>query len=163
MCNKEFNKAIEFCNFIKKHNPSLMADYLLGEIYYYQGDLDKSRAIFQQLNMPLKYKISSLFYLGMIASQRGEKDEVQEIIQEINTISPIEPVIFKDCLKLASMHLGLGKKEEGYNYLESFFNKERARKMRYFYHKYINIDKNFDNFREEEEFQKLMQSRKKMQ
>lgn len=159
MFNKEFNKASFACNTIRKHTSSSMADFLLGEIYYYQGDLDKSKAIFQQLNMPLEFKIGSLFHLGMIASQQGDTDEVERIIQEINNIAPTESTIFEAYLKLASIYMGIGKKEEGYNYLESFFNKEIARKMQHFYHKYIDIDRNFDNLREEKEFQKIIKNK----
>jgi TolB-like protein len=156
MVHQEYNKAIEFYNTIKKHIPALMIDYLLGEIYYYKGDLDKSKAIFQQLDMPLEYNIDSLYHLAMIAARKGDRDEAQRIIQEINNKSPGENFIPDDQLKLASIHFGLGERESGYDHLKSLFNNEITKKMRHVYIKYIDIDKNFDNFKEEEEFKKII-------
>jgi TolB-like protein len=152
MLNKEFHRALEICNIVEKQDYSLMAKFRLGEIYYYLGDLDTSKAIFQQFDIaPLDLKIDSLFHLGMIYSQKGEREEALRIIDDINLLSPQEFVI-GDYLNLASIHMSLGIKESGYNYLESFFNKLMTKKMRFVYLKYLDIDRNFDNIKEEEEF-----------
>jgi tetratricopeptide (TPR) repeat protein len=152
MLNKEFYRALEICNIIEKQDYSLMAKFRLGEIYYYLGDLETSKAIFQQFDVaPLDLKIASLFHLGMIHSQRGEKEKALRIIDNINLLSPQDFVI-SDYLNLASMYMSLGIKKSGYNYLESFFNKLTTKKMRFVYLKYLDIDRNFDKIKEEEEF-----------
>jgi len=158
LLNKEFYKAIEVCNIVERQDYSLMAKFRLGEIYYYLGDLDSSKAIFQQFDVaPLKLKIASLFYLGMIYSQRGEREKALRIIDDISLISPQEFVI-SDYLHLASVYMGLEMKKSGYNSLESFFNKLMTKKMRFVYLKYIDIDRNFNGVREKEEFKKIIKN-----
>jgi TPR repeat protein len=159
MLNKEFHEAIDICNTVEKHDYSMMAKFRLGEIYYYLGDLETSKAIFQQFNIaPLDLKIASLFHLGMIHSQRGEEEKALKIIDDIGLISPQEFVI-SDHLNMASIYMSLGIKELGYNYLESFFNKLMTKKMRFVWLKYIDIDRNFDRIREEEEFIKIIKNK----
>jgi len=158
MLNKNFYGAIKICNFVKKNDTSLMAKFRLGEIYYNLGDLDKSEATFQQFNnAPLHLKNDSLFYLAMISSQKGERDKTLRKIEEIKLIAP-EEFIANDYLYLASAFMGLGMKELGYEYLRSFFNRLRTKKMRFIYLKYIDIDRNFDYFRGEEEFKKIIKN-----
>lgn len=156
MLKKEFYRAIDVCNHIKKHDPSSFVKYRLGEIYYYLGDLDKSRAIFQQFHTPLVRKIYSLFHLGMIAAQKGETQEAQKIIQEINISMPEGYKGLDEHLKLASIYMGIGKKELGYKHLESCFNTERFKDERFIYRKFIDIDRNFDLYREEQRFKKII-------
>lgn len=146
MLNKEYNKAIEVCNIIENRDSSSMINFRLGEIYYFMGHLERSRHIFQQLGNPWQYKIGSLYYLGMIASQEGLKDEAQRIINEISTISPES---FQGELRLASIYSGLGEKELAYKYLRSFFTKISSQKKKFIYYKYLDIDKNFHNFKDE--------------
>jgi len=55
MLRKEFYKALEVCFFIEKSESSLLSKSMLGEIYYFSGDLDKSREIFLQLDFPLNF------------------------------------------------------------------------------------------------------------
>lgn len=156
MLDQKFDKALEYNDVAKKYAPPLMADYVFGEIFYYKGDLDKSKAIFLQMDMPIEYKVSSLLYLGMIAAQKGDKAEAQRIIQSVNNLSPDENFIFEEPLQLASIYMGAGEKELGYKYLKSFFGKERAKKMHHIYRKLIDMDKNFDRVRDEEEFKKIV-------
>jgi hypothetical protein len=152
MLNKEFYRALEICNIVEKQDYSLMSKFRLGEIYYYLGDLETSKAIFQQFDIaPLDLKISSLFFIGMIHSQRGEGEKALKIIDDISLISPKE-LVFNDDLWLASVYLGIGKKELGCEFLKHFFNKTRNINMRFVWLKYMGIDRNFDNIREEEEF-----------
>lgn len=162
MLNKEFYEAIKVCSIIEKHDSSSMAKFRLGEIYYYLGDLDKSKDIFQQFdNLPLRLEIDSLLHLAMISSQKGERDRALRIIDDISLISPQEFVI-SDYLRLASVYVGLGMKESGYECLRYFFNKSMTKKMRFVYLKYIDIDKNFDRVREEEEFIKIIKNKEKI-
>jgi len=152
MLNKEFYNAIYVCNIIEKLDSSLIAKFRLGEIHYCLGHLNESEAVFQQFNLaPLDLKIAALLYLGMIHSQEGEKEKALEIIDKITLISPQDLVIY-DHLKLASVYMGLGMKEQGYEHLRAFFNRSPAKKMRFAYLRYIDFDRNFDRVREEKEF-----------
>ncbi len=156
MLNKEFHKALLICDDIQGDESSLMAEFRKGEIYYYMGELDKSKSSFSQFDHEFDYKVASLFHLGMIAAQRRDKDEARRIIQKIDFRAPHEFKFFEDKLKLASIYMGIGEKELGYQALEDFFAQENTNKTRYIYNKYIDIDKNFDNFREEERFQNII-------
>jgi len=53
--------------------------------------------------------------------------------------------------------MGLGNKELGYKYLESIFRTPGVGKESYKYRKYINIDRNFDLYRNEDRFKQIMQ------
>jgi tetratricopeptide (TPR) repeat protein len=160
MLNREFHKAIEVCNILKKHDSSQLAIFSLGDIYYYSGNLDKSEALFQQFGTsPIGFKIPSLFYLAMIAAQKKEIEKARTLIQRINLFAPEKFEIFDNEFKLASAHIGLGEKEKGYEYLESFFNDPITQKDRHIYIKYVNLDKNFDSVREEERFKKIIKRR----
>jgi TolB-like protein len=152
MLNKEFYKAIDICNIVEKLDSSLMAKFRLGEIYYGLGHLEESKAVFQEFDIaPLDLKIAALLYLGMIYSQKGEREEALRIIDDINLLSPQEFVI-SDNLRLASVYIGIGMKESGYECLRYFFNKPISKKMRFVWIKYLDIDRNFDRVRKEEEF-----------
>ncbi|MBA7522861.1 hypothetical protein ES705_14981 [subsurface metagenome] len=152
MMNEEFYRAIDICNIIEKHDYSLMSKFMLGEIYYYLGHLEESKAVFQQFDIaPLDIKIAALLYLAMISSQKGEEEKALEIIDNITLISPQGLVLYED-LKLASVYMGLGMKEQGYEHLRLFFNMSPTKKMRFAYLRYIDLDRNFDNIREEEKF-----------
>jgi len=155
MLNREYDRALMVCNGIQR---DIMADFRKGEIYYYLGDLDSSEAVFLQFQdgNDFNFSIGSLFHLGMIAARRGDASEVERIINKISVIAPKEFYFFEDKLKLASIYMGIGKKEWGYDCLEAFFRKEKMENTRYISLKYIKIDKNFDNCREEERFKNLI-------
>jgi TolB-like protein len=157
MLKKQFERAEEVCNIIESLDPSSFVKFRLGEIFYYWGNLERSKRIFKQLDSSLHLKIHSLLYLGMIASQRGEKDEALRIVKEIEILKPQDYRDFYDKLRLASIYMGIGEKETGYQYLESIFNNPIIRKDRFIRHKYIEIDKNFDPFREEERLKKILE------
>jgi hypothetical protein len=93
----------------------------------------------------------------MICSQKGEKDKTLRKIEEIKLIAPKEFIV-NNYLYLASAYVGLGMKELGYECLRSFFNRSSSKKMRFIYLEYIDADKNFDYFREEEEFKKIIKN-----
>jgi len=158
MLNQEYEKALAVCHGIQGGDSSLMANYRKGEIYYYMGDLDSSEAVFLQFESidDIDAQICSLFNLGLIAAQRGDKSEVERLLKKIEIIAPKKLDFFDDKLKLASIHMGIGNKELGYTFLEDFFAEEKQNKTRYIYYKYIDIDRNFDRFREEERFKNIM-------
>jgi TolB-like protein len=164
MLNQEYEKALAVCHGIQGGESTLMANYCRGEIYYYMGDLDSSEAVFLQFESidDIDAQICSLFNLGMLAAQRGDKSEVERLLKKIEVMAPKKFDFFEDKLKLASIHMGIGEKELGYTFLEDFFAEERQNKIRYIYHKYIDIDKNFDRFREEERFKNIMNQTERM-
>ena len=96
----------------------------------------------------------------MIASQLGEKNEALRRIKYIKRISP-EEFIPDSYLKVSFIYMGTGMKKLGYRYLRSFFNRPIAEKNRFIFLKYIDIDKNFDNVREEDKFQKIIGNKEK--
>lgn len=156
MLNREFHRALEVCKIVEKNVPSSLPKFRLGEIYYYLGELEKSREIFNQLKKDfLKKKIEPLLNLAMISSQIGEKRKSLNLIEEVELLSP-ECFIKNEFLKISSVYFGLGMKEKGYKYLDSYFNQSSTQ---YSYHtdlKYIEIDKNFNGYRNEEKFQKII-------
>ncbi len=161
MLNGEFQEAIEVCTIIEKNDPSLSSRFRLGEIYYYFGDLERSEEIFNQLeNMGLGYKIGSLLYLGMIHAQRGNKEEALNKIEETKLISPPEFIV-EENLRRASIYMGLGMKEKGYECLSHFFEKPRIKKNRFIFKKYIEIDRNFERVKNEERFKKIIKGEEK--
>ncbi len=152
---REFYDAINVCNIVEKLDYSMMAKFRLGQIYYCMGHLEESKAVFEQFDIaPLDLKIASNLYLGMIHSQKGEKEKALRIIDDISLILPQKLVLY-DHLKLASVYMGLGMKESGYEHLRAFFNRPQTKKMHFAYLKYIDFDRNFDRVREEEEFIKI--------
>jgi len=155
MLKREFYKALEVCDFIERSGSSLFSKFMLGEIYYYSNNLYKSKEIFLQFDLPLNFKIHSLFFLAMIAAQKGDAVEAQRLIQKIETLKPEEYKVYEEELKLASVSFGLDNKEQGYEYLESFFNREQAIKEKFINLKYMEIDRNFDTIRNEEKFKKI--------
>lgn len=158
MLNKEYEKALAVCHGMQGGDSTLMANYLRGDIYYYMGNLDSSEALFLQFESidDIDAQIFSLFNLGMIAAQKGDKSEVERLLNKIEVIAPKKFDFFDDKLKLASIYMGIGKKEQGYKLLEDFFADEKQNKTRYIYHKYIDIDRNFDRLREEERFKNII-------
>ncbi len=156
MLNKEFDKALDVCKQMERNNPSSFTKFRLGEIYYYMGDLDKSSFIFHQFeNANLKLKIDSLFFLSMILSRMGERDKVHKTIKRIELLSP-ENTTKEDDLKLASIHFGLNEKESGYEHLKKHFENIPSKYNYYIDWKYTEIDKNFDNVRNEKRFKTYM-------
>ncbi len=156
LLKKDFYKAIEVCQNIESAGPSLYSEAMMGEVYYYAGDLDKSREIFLQFDYPLNFRIYSLYFLAMIATQKGEADEAQRLIQKLETLKPEEYGDYDDALRLASIYFGLGYKELGYEHLEIFLKKEFTKKEWYIKTKYLEIDRNFDQVRHEDRFQKII-------
>jgi len=146
MLNKEFFKALNICNKLVNHNSPQQVKLKIGEIHYYMGDLDKSKSIFQQCEIPFVHKITSMLFLGMIASQKQKRELATVIANRINSI------VLESCEKkfrLASIFMGIGENKLAYRYLKSFFRDPRVKKRRFIYYKYIDIDQNFHRFKDE--------------
>jgi hypothetical protein len=95
----------------------------------------------------------------MIASQKGETEKAQTVIRKIDVLAPKKFDFFDNEFKLTSIYMGLGEKELGYEYLESFFDNPIIQKDLFIYHKYIDMDANFDGVREEEKFKNIIKRR----
>jgi TolB-like protein len=152
----DFEAAVEVCSALERVDASRMAEFFLGEIKYYQGDLAGSEEIFRRFETPNKHRVLSLYYLGMIQARRGDKRGASKTLQEIELLSPGGYNFFNDRLKLASIRLGMGDREPGYRHLEHVLSKEEAARDRFLRLRYIALDKNFDGVREEERFLKLI-------
>ena len=159
MLNREYERALAVCSGIQGGEAALMADFLMGEIYYFMGDLHESYTMFLQLETVNDFssQIASLLYLGMIAAQEGNVSEAERILKKIKVIAPKELDYLDDDLKVASICMGIGKEELGYDSLEAFFSKDKTDDIRHLYLKYIEIDRNFDICRDEERFKAIIQ------
>lgn len=159
MLKKNYSAAIYVCEFIDRYNPSYWVKSRLGEILYYAGELERSSAIFkEQENIDLDFRIDSMLFLSMIAAQLGEKEKALKSIEQINLLSPQENFLGIE-FRLASIYFGLDMKELGYKNLRVFFESPTVKKMHYTFLKYIDIDKNFDFVRDEEEFKTIINTK----
>jgi len=156
MLKKDFQKALDVCNLMRRHSPSLLIKFRIGEIYYYMGELEKSLEIFRDFqDAPLELKIDSLLYSGMIAAQKDDRDKALRILEEIELLAPDEFII-SESLKMASVYFGIERPEMAYQHLELFFLKQITKNSYYTFCKYIDIDKNFKNFRDGSRFIKTI-------
>lgn len=153
-----FDDAVGVCELLLKHDPEKFALCRLGEILYYKGDLDKSRRIMEQIreSPQIATKIWGLDFLAMIAAREGKGDEARQLRNEILTILPHRPNAPEDILKRASIALGIGEKSTGFRLLKEFFDNPKVRLTPYIYHRYMSIDKNFDRYRNDPEFQRIL-------
>ena len=139
----QFSRALDICALVKKVDSTSMADFRIGEIYYYMGNLERSASIFNKVESPLHLKIGALYYLGMIASQNKNLEKVQNIISKINNLP--KPSSWHN-FRVSSMYFGIDDEEEGNRCLDDFFCKPSTQKLKYNYERYILIDRNFDKY-----------------
>jgi hypothetical protein len=52
--------------------------------------------------------------------------------------------------------MGLGREETGYQYLQSYYQKERSNRERFISYRYIALDRNFDRVRKDEKFLEIL-------
>lgn len=156
MLEENFQAAAQVCEQIRNIDPTLMAKFRLGEIHYYSGTLDRSDEIFDQFTTPLNLKIASLYYKGMIASQRNQRKAVELIISEINLLSLKGAPPGFEHLRMASMFFGLGDEDAGYKYLNSYISDPESARKRFIAKRYYDLDRNFAGYREQEKFQKTI-------
>jgi hypothetical protein len=92
----------------------------------------------------------------MIASQRNQREAVELIIREINLLSLKRAPPGFEHLRMASMFFGLGDEYTGYKYLNSFISDPESAKRQFIAKRYIDLDRNFAGYREQEKFQKTI-------
>jgi TolB-like protein/TPR repeat protein len=156
LLDREFEKAVEVCRLAEKLDGSLMARALLGEVYYFQGDLDRSRSVFLSFDSMPRMRLMSLYYLAMIYARRGDSREARSVLNEIKLLSPGDFVFFPDKLNLASAYLGLGERETGLKYLADYMASQRTAGDRFINCRYIDLDPNFDRYRNDPKFVEIM-------
>lgn len=88
-------------------------------------------------------KVGALYYLGLIAAQNKDLEKVQNIIVKLENFPK---VLLDNHFRSASLYFGIGKEEEGFKYLDDFFNKPSSQKQKFIYKKYIYLDRNFDKY-----------------
>lgn len=154
MLDGSFDEALEICNQLISLDPSKSALFRLGEILYYQGTLAQSKAVFEQLQMPVTLKVQASLYRGMIAAQEGDSGEIGAIEQELEFIESEDNPL--KLLRVTSMYFGLGKEDEAYPKLRSFVASQAFRQKPFIFMKYVSLDKNFENYRQESRFQQIM-------
>ncbi|MGD9347088.1 MAG: hypothetical protein PVH84_14560 [Candidatus Aminicenantes bacterium] len=156
MLKKDYEEALAVCDLMNRNSPSLHVRFRMGEIFYYMGELDKSLAVFQEFqDAPLDLKIDSLLHIGMIVAQKNEEEKVTATIEEIELLAPKE-FLSTESLKMASIYFGCGMQETGYRHLDSFFAKPIAKKSHHIFCNYVNIDRNFEAFRDQSRFIKTI-------
>ncbi len=140
LINKDFKEALKICNDLKNFTLPEIISLWEGKIYYYSGKLDKSKESLKQIDMrTLSYDLT-LEFLGMIYAREGKNTQAELTYQSIDKEAFIS---FDSRLRMASILMGLGKEEEGFNQLDIFFNQPYIQKMKYLYERYIRLDKNF--------------------
>ena len=154
MLNAKYNDALYITDHISSKSPSLK--YRIAEIYYYMGEIEKSRLIFTDYGDILQNKLYSLSYLGMIAAQEGNFEEAKKILKEIDVLAPQKEASTGFHLQIASIYMGIGDFESGYVHLEKAFSAPDTAKLRYIYQKFIDIDKNFNKFKDEKRFNEII-------
>ena len=149
MLQKNYHNAIKIYHMITKNDIPDQNLLRLMRIYYYMGSFPSCKATNKQIKNPsMALNLDLQFFLGMMAAQEGNQQQALTTIRNINMSSQDE-VIEDFYLKMASIYFGLGKKEKGFQYLDAFFNNPIVQKKVYIYFNYIDIDKNFDRYKED--------------
>lgn len=159
LLNKKFELAIEICRSLHDLDASGLIKFLLGQIYYYKGDLEEAEKIFLTFKGTSQERSCSLLYQAMIAAQKGEFQRAANLIKDIKLLKPTDNYFDSD-LNLASIYIGLGNLEKGYEYLRSFFDQDSTKNQIFIYLKYIELDKNFDAIRDSIEFKNIILPKK---
>lgn len=152
MLNRDFQAAIDVCNKAKRYDETERSSFQLGKIFYYSGELELSRIIFDGVETPLYLRIPSLHYLAMIAAQKNEKRKVRSLLEAIRLVSINSPQFNKPELLLSSIYFGIGNEEEGNTHLKKYFESLKPNGARHIDLKYIELDKNFAPYRDTDEF-----------
>jgi hypothetical protein len=155
LLKKEFQAASDVCNQIKLFDYTWRSNFHLAEIHYYSGDLEVSKILLEKLYIPIELRFVVLHYLGMIAARKNDTSKLRSIHREIELLTVPEKKFEISSLMQASIHFGMGEKEEGYKDLRDFFNTESGKKKRFVYLIYIDLDDNFAKYRDEEQFKAI--------
>ncbi len=145
LLNRNFKRALELCSHLRISLPQEVIDVRMGEIYYYLGELRGTEVLFTLPWNSRQFEGIGLEYLAMIAAQKGDKEKARQILKDLDAQS-FESVDSR--LRRASIFMGLGEEEQGFDQLDAFFAKTYPQRMKHVYRIYIDMDKNFDQVRE---------------
>jgi len=131
----------------------------MGEIYYFAGDLEVSRLVFEEIRTPLQLRFYSALFLAMISSRKADTDKAQSLLREVEVFFPEGLVLRQRALLQASAYFGLGQDREGYRHLTALVEDPQYQRNRHLILKYIALDPNFDGPRDETKLNRLLASR----
>ncbi len=140
---KEFYKALDVCNTLVETDSTEMAKFRLGEVYYYMGELDKSEAIFSQVDSSPEDKAAAMSDLARIAARRGDTKRAKDILMQLLTISPKRTV---SDFNISSIYFGIGNHEEGFKHIFQLCTDPIWGQIRHTNYLQMEMDKNFEKF-----------------
>ncbi len=156
MLNKEFNKALSVVEQIGQNSSISVFNFRVATIYYVMGDLNKSKNVFSNRIPNMNSVITNLYLLGKIAAREGEVVQANNYAAQIKALSPDLSRFSTSEFELSSIYFGINKNSLGYSHLIKFFNYPEINKMKFIYHKIIELDKNFDEVRNDFKFRKIV-------
>lgn len=158
MLEGDLDTAIRVCELLKTFDAGRYSLFRLGEIWYYLGDLDRCEGLMGELQFSLEDKAEALLFEAMAAASRGDAARAAERLQlRAVFMPPAEGDGFSmEDLRLASVHLGLKQREAGLERLRDFFRQEKVRRFRHIYAKYVALDRNFEAYRDDKDFQNIV-------
>jgi tetratricopeptide (TPR) repeat protein len=159
MLRLDFAGALEVCDQLKHFDSSGRVRFRMGEIYYFAGDLEVSRLVFEEIRTPLQLRFYSALYLAMISSRKADKDKAQSLLREVEAFFPEGPVLRQRALMQASAYFGLGRDKEGYRHLSALVEDPQYQRNKHLILIYIALDPNFDTPRDKARFNSLLASR----
>lgn len=159
LVQSQFDKAVEVCKLAEKLDGSLQARFMLGEAYYYQGNMDASWSIFQSYDALPRLHAYALYFMAMIAAHQGQAAAARKILDEINLVSPGNIKFFTTKLYLASAHLGLGDRDAGFKLLAEHLAEVRAGNERFVEAIYVDIDPNIAKYRNDPKYLEVVKTK----
>lgn len=156
MLDKKFNEALKVVEQIRQNSSDYTVDYHTASIYYSMGELDKSRNVCKNQETNMMGIITNLYILGKIAAQEGHAEEADGYASRIKILSPDLQQYSISQFEISSIYFGINKKSLGYTHLIKFFNFPEVEKIKFIYLKFIEIDKNFDEVRNEAKFKEII-------
>ncbi len=146
MLKGDFENGLKICRVLRQIDASHMSEYRMGEIYYYSGDIDRSKSVFMLIDNPVNFMMGSLLFQGMIAANQGETANAQRIVARAGHLAV--DTLRESQLRLASIHFGLGYEEQGWKHLDEFFKNPSIAKQKHQFARYIELDSNFDTYKD---------------
>jgi tetratricopeptide (TPR) repeat protein len=147
MLRREFGRALQVSSAVLGGAPSARVAFACGAILYYQGDLAGSLAAFQLCTSPPANKISALYYEGMIAARRRDREKAFEILRQIQILETKKDPIIMGHLRTASIYAGLGEIDKATDLLREGYEALREQGT-FVMKKYIELDPNFESIRD---------------
>lgn len=156
MLNQDFDHAVEICTQLRNFDENLLVIFCLGEVYYFSGELERSKAIFEKFGTYFQFKTDARLYLCMIAAQMEGSKKASKMMEEIELLPQLRKQHHYVDYKLSSIYFGLKMEYQGYQSLESLMHSSAVQNRKYWFKRMIELDHNFDLYREKDRFKKLV-------